>query len=337
MTDRPNVHATASYKDALGLLVGLGLAEPTDRPQITPLTGGVSSDIWVVQDASRRYVLKHARAQLKVDAEWHAPVDRGASEVAWLRFAGRAVPGACPQVLGYDADTHAIALEYIDPAAHLNWKGELLAGRVDVSFAGAVGATLGRIHAASTTTSGLPGAFANQELFESLRIEPYLLSTADAVPEARDAMLTVVAGLRATQVGLVHGDVSPKNILTGPQPIILDAECATWGDPAFDAAFCLNHLVLKSIHLQSATPTLRKGADAFTAAYLAQVTWEPVSDLAARIDRILPALMLARVAGKSPAEYLTIVDRANVHQLAVRALATGESVRDLIAKEGQEA
>jgi len=336
VTDRPNMHATVSYEEALGLLVRLGLAEPADRPLITPLTGGVSSDIWVVEDASRRYVLKHARAQLKVDAEWHAPVDRGASEVAWLRFAGGAAPGACPEVLGYDEGTHAIALEYIDPVAHLNWKGELLASRVDVAFAGSVGATLGRIHAASTTTSGLSGAFANQELFESLRIDPYLLSTAHAVPEARDALLAVIAGLRTTQVGLVHGDVSPKNILTGPEPIILDAECATWGDPAFDAAFCLNHLVLKSIHLRSARPALQQAADAFTAAYLAQVTWEPVFDVAARIDHILPALMLARVAGKSPAEYLTVAERANVRRLAVLALTTGASVSDLIAEKGEE-
>jgi len=44
----------------------------------------------------------------------------------------------------------------------------------------------------------------------------------------------------------VHGDVSPKNILVGPKgPVLLDAECAWFGEPAFDLAFCLNHLLLK--------------------------------------------------------------------------------------------
>lgn len=330
----PDPDSTPSHAEALSLLVRLGLAGAGDTPEITPLTGGVSSDIWVVRDASRRYVLKHAREQLKVDAAWHAPVDRGASEVAWLRFAGDAVPGACPRVLGYDPDTHAIALEYLDPATHFNWKSELLAGRVDVGFARAVGGTLGRIHAASTTSAGVREAFANQELFESLRIQPYLVSAADAVPEVRDAVLAVVDGLRATQVGLVHGDVSPKNILTGPAPVILDAECATWGDPAFDAAFCLNHLVLKSIHLRTAAPALREAARAFTAAYLAQVNWEPALDLAGRTNRILPALMLARVAGKSPAEYLTTDERGTVRDLAVTALATGAPVRGFDVVQG---
>ena len=47
---------------------------------------------------------------------------------------------------------------------------------------------------------------------------------------------------------LVHGDVSPKNILIGPNgPVFLDAECAWFGDPAFDLAFCLNHLLLKCL------------------------------------------------------------------------------------------
>jgi len=96
-------------------------------------------------------------------------------------------------------------------------------------------------------------------------------------------------------------------------------------------------LVLKSIHLRSAGPTLRKGADAFIAAYLAQVTWEPVLDVAARIDHIHPALMLARVAGKSPAEYLTAADRIAVHQLAVLALTTGAPVGELIAEKGHVA
>ncbi len=336
MSDGSIVSGTPPYGEALRLLVGLGLARPDDRPRITPLTGGVSSDIWVVRDATRRFVLKHAREDLKVDAEWRVPVDRGASEVAWLRFAGGAVPGACPEVLGYDEGTHAIALEYLDPAIRLNWKDELLAGRVDVAFAGRVGRTLGRIQAASTATPGLAGVFANQELFESLRIEPYLVSAAAAVPEARGALLDVVAGLRATQRALVHGDVSPKNILTGPEPIILDAECATWGDPAFDAAFCLNHLLLKSIHLPSAGPVLRGAADAFATAYLAEVTWEPTPEIAARIDALLPALLLARLAGKSPVEYLTDGERVRARRLAVSALTTGASVTDLIAERDHD-
>jgi aminoglycoside phosphotransferase (APT) family kinase protein len=104
----------------------------------------------------------------------------------------------------------------------------------------------------------------------------------------------------------VHGDVSPKNILIGPGgPIFLDAECAWYGDPAFDLAFCLNHLLLKCLWTPSATPGFLHGFDVLTKAYLAGVSWEPCGTLEARAARLLPGLLLARVDGKSPVEYLT--------------------------------
>ena len=46
----------------------------------------------------------------------------------------------------------------------------------------------------------------------------------------------------------MHGDVSPKNILVGWKgPVFLDAETTCYGDPAFDLAFCLTHLLLKCV------------------------------------------------------------------------------------------
>ncbi|HEU5223364.1 MAG TPA: aminoglycoside phosphotransferase family protein [Candidatus Lumbricidophila sp.] len=320
----------ASDAEALGLLEHLGLIAAGDRPKLTALIGGVSSDIWVVDDGSRTYVLKHAREQLKVAADWHAPVDRGEAEAAWLAFVAEHVPGAAPTVLAYDEETFAIALEFLDPAKFANWKTLLLSGTVDVAFAGAVGRSVGRIHAASAATPGLAEQFANQELFEALRIEPYLQRTAAAVAEASDAVNDVIAGLRATQVALVHGDMSPKNILVGDRPVILDAECATWGDPAFDAAFCLNHLVMKAIHLPDHRVALLDAAAAFMAAYLAEVNWEAPDAIEARIDRVLPALLLARVAGASPAEYLTADDQAVAKRVAIESLNSGRRVIEIL-------
>ena len=44
---------------------------------------------------------------------------------------------------------------------------------------------------------------------------------------------------------------------------------------------------------------------AMTAAYLPRVAWEPPAALEARAAHLLPALLLARVDGKSPVEYIT--------------------------------
>jgi Ser/Thr protein kinase RdoA (MazF antagonist) len=105
---------------------------------------------------------------------------------------------------------------------------------------------------------------------------------------------------------LVHGDVSPKNILLGSQgPVLLDAECATWSDPAFDLAFCLNHLLLKCLWTPSATTGFLHGFEVLAHSYLQAVDWEPPKNLEARAARLLPGLLLARVDGKSPVEYIT--------------------------------
>lgn len=319
--------------ELLELLERMALVQPGETVQADALTGGVSSDIWLVRRGADTFVVKRAREKLNVAAEWHAPIDRGAAEEAWLRFVAAAVPGCVPRVLAVDEESFAIALEYLDAAEYRNWKSELLAGRVDVGVAATLGTTLGRIHAVSSGTPGLPAQFANQELFESLRIEPYLLRTADAVPEAQAALDAVVAGLREPGRALVHGDLSPKNILVGAVPVILDAECATWGDPAFDAAFCLTHLVLKQVHLPDHAAELRRAAEAFERAYLDEVVWEDAAETQARIARILPALALARVAGASPAEYLDDGERERIRASAVLALNTGRALVDVLDEQ----
>jgi aminoglycoside phosphotransferase (APT) family kinase protein len=121
----------------------------------------------------------------------------------------------------------------------------------------------------------------------------------------------------------VHGDVSPKNILIGPEgPVFLDAECAWYGDPAFDLAFCLNHLLLKCLWNPGAKDALRACFDALAEAYLAGVTFEPRLALEGRAASLLPALLLARVDGKSPVEYLTDdAQKDTVRRVARRLLA----------------
>lgn len=316
--------------DAARLLERMGLVAASDVVSAEPLSGGVSSDIWLVRTADAALVLKRPRQRLKVESDWRAPLDRGASEAAWLEYVSSALPGSCPRVLGYDEESFAIALEYLDPEHHRNWKSELLAGRVDPGFAAAVGRDLGRIHSASTRMPGLAARFDHADLFESLRIEPYLVRTAAVVPEARERLGALIASLRATRIALVHGDASPKNILVGERPRFLDAECATWSDPAFDAAFCLTHLILKRLHLPQRAAELQEAARAFQTAYASEIDWEEPTDATARIARIVPALMLARVAGASPAEYLDSATREAVRRIAVDALIANRPVESLL-------
>lgn len=298
-------------------LIASGLARPGEVAQWTPLAGGVSSEIWRVEVGARSLCIKRALAKLRVEADWRAPVGRNATEWAWFETIGAICPDAVPKLLAHDPAHGLFAMEFLPPERYPLWKDRLLAGDVDVAFAADVGSALGRIHAATAGDAGIAARFRTDEAFHALRIEPYLLATAAKHAELRDAIHAIAERTASLHLALVHGDVSPKNILIGPcGPVFLDAETAWYGDPAFDLAFCLNHLMLKALVRPEVAAELEASFAALLAAYVACVNWEPRVDLQARAASLLPALMLARVDGKSPVEYLDAAGRQRVRNFA---------------------
>jgi aminoglycoside phosphotransferase (APT) family kinase protein len=314
----------AAEAQATHALTRLGLVHDDETPRFTRLAGGVSSDIWRVDLVSGPVCVKRALPKLRVEQDWFAPVERNAYEAAWMRFAAAVVPEAVPELLGQDDAAGVLVMTYLDPARHRLWKADLQQGHADPDVARAVGNRLVRIHAASANDPDVATAFATDHIFHDIRLEPYLVASARAHPDRADALQALVETTARTKRALVHGDISPKNILVGPQgPVFLDAECAWYGDPAFDLAFCLNHLLLKCLCRPSATREFLECFDVLATAYLAGVAWEPQSALEGRAARLLPGLFLARVDGKSPVEYVTeAVDKERVRRMARALLAS---------------
>ena len=237
---------------------------------------------------------------------------------ATARRAAAVAPEAVPQLLGQDDGAGVLVMAYLDPADHRLWKADLRDGHADPDVARAVGNRLVRIHAATANDLKIAAAFATDRIFYDIRLEPYLVATARAHPDCADALHALVGITARTRRALVHGDVSPKNILIGPPgPIFLDAECAWYGDPAFDGAFCLNHLVLKSIHLPTIGDTLIDQATTFASAWLGHFPAGLRAEVEARTAALHPCLMLARVDGKSPVEYLSDESRQAVCARAI--------------------
>lgn len=296
-----------------------GLVPAGAAPRFSPLAGGVSSDIWLVEAAGRSFCVKRALERLKVAADWRAPVERSVYEAAWLRGVGRFAPEAVPALLADDPDAGMLAMDYLPPARYRNWKADLLAGRSDPEVARQVGGLLARVHAAFARDPGAPAGFPRDDIFYSIRLEPYLVATGRSHPALAGRMAKLVERTAATKLSVVHGDVSPKNILVGPAgPVFLDAECAWFGDPAFDTAFCLNHLLLKCLASRNAAGAHMAGFEALASAYLAGADWEDAGGLEERIATLLPALLLARVDGKSPVEYLAEgPERDSVRRVAI--------------------
>lgn len=327
MTDDNETHDSEPLYDAPGdtmdetLIAALHRLDLLDRdpaPRFTRLTGGVSSDIWRVDSAGRRFCVKRALPKLRVAQDWHVPVTRNSMEVAWIETAGSVVPEAVPPLLAHDPEQGLFAMAYLEPARYPVWKQRLRDGAVYPGEAVQVAERLVAIHRASADDPALARRFASDSIFRSIRLEPYFAASARVHPDLAEFLHGILETTASTRRCLVHGDVSPKNILMGPAgPVFLDAECAWYGDPAFDLAFCLNHLLLKCLWRPAHRDAYLACFRALTDTYLAGVDWEAPAVLETRAATLLPGLLLARVDGKSPVEYLTEAsDKNRVRRVA---------------------
>jgi aminoglycoside phosphotransferase (APT) family kinase protein len=313
----------SAHPDIIDALKARGFLPADAEPRLEPLSGGVSSDVFRLETVNGPVCVKRALAKLRVDADWRAPVERSHVEAEWLRAARPLVGAAVPEVLLELEAANLFVMSFYAPETHRIWKAELAAGRTDPVFASRVGALIAKVHAGCAGSQALAGRFATTALFEDLRLAPFLRHAAVVHPELAPRLVALADRTAATRITLVHGDVSPKNILHGPEgPVLLDAECAWYGDPAFDLAFCSAHLLLKTVWRPAFAADFLRDAAALRDAYLAGVDWEPAAEVDARAAQLTAAILLARVDGKSPADYLqTLEDRGFVRETAKRLIA----------------
>ena len=125
------------------------------------------------------------------------------------------------------------------------------------------------------------------------------------------------------------GDYSPKNLIVYPDRVLaLDFEVAHWGDPAFDAAFMLTHLLAKAVHLPDHGEELVAAARAFWAAYRAEAgaAGGRPDDTATECG----VLLLCRVDAKSKLEYLDDEQRELIRRLARGLICGGRQDPELL-------
>ena len=329
--------------NAAAYLAGRGVITPgvAAAAAAASLGGGVSNIVISVAGAGvpgGALVVKQSLAQLRVAQEWRADRSRIHREWASIRYLeGILPPGSVPQIVDRDDDNFCYVMTAA-PADGINWKEALLAGDIDVAVAGQVGRLLGEMHRATAIRDGnipeglLP--FADQRSFVQLRIDPYHRATAAAHPDLADAINAAADRMLGQPLALVHGDYSPKNVIVAgagdaAAVMLLDFEVAHLGHPVFDAAFMLNHLTLKALRRPELAADYNRAAVAFRSEYAAAAAMPPAPAHRMEPDTVrqMGALLLARVDGKSPVEYITADgDKARVRRLA-RAILSGELTR----------
>jgi 5-methylthioribose kinase len=304
-------------RTALAVLVDLGVAPANVPVEVRPLSGGISNVVLAAAWPGGRVVLKQSLPKLRVTADW--PFDRARiiNERRALERLGSLLPsGSVPEVLAH-ADEQFLFVMSHAPAGSRNWKQELLAGRVDRETARRAGELLAAVHA------DLGEEFDDPTPLLQGRVDPYHRTAAAANADVAELVHAEIERLLATREVLVLGDWSPKNLLVYPDRVLaLDFEVVHRGDPAFDVAFLLTHLVMKSVHLPEHAADLRRAADAFLAGYGTSL---PEAHLVAELG----CLLLARVDGKSPAEYLTKPERETVRSMAKDILRARRSLGEV--------
>jgi hypothetical protein len=222
-----------------------------------------------------------------------------------------------------DHAAHLLIMQAV-PQPHQNWKQLLLAGRVESPHVVQFGTLLGTMHEqAYRQRPAIAAAFADTAYFAALRLEPYYSYTAAQVPAAAAFYTQLLAATSQRQLTLVHGDYSPKNILVHRgQLILLDHEVIHYGDPAFDLGFSLAHLLSKAHHSPALWARFAAAALLYWESYwaaLCEVPW--LGDLEAQAVRHTLGCLLARVAGRSPLEYLDAAARARQGRVVVALMA----------------
>lgn len=284
-----------------------------ERPLIHRLEGGVSNRVVSVRLANGQgFVLKQALEKLRVQVDWFctpARIDREA--LALIHLAEIVPPGSVPKLLFHDPNEHLLAMEEV-PQPHENWKQMLLSGRLKLDHVRQFAKLLAYIHRRSADhAQDFAEVFGDRSFFETLRLEPYYRYTACQVTESAGFMNAVIADTLDTRLSLVHGDFSPKNVLIHQNRLVLlDYEVVHFGDPGFDIGFSLAHFLGKANHVQSKRREFTEAALLYWRTYAESIhesAW--IKNLEPRAVRHSLACSLARVAGRSPLEYLTREER----------------------------
>ncbi len=274
-----------------------------DEPiEVTSLSGGVSSDIQLVRFGNQSIVFKQALEQLKVKDEWLANRERNHFEQAFFHYMDQVDPNCVPKILLSNSAEGYFAMEYLE--GYEMWKSELLKGHFIESRARQAAILLAGIHNTGYKSKHWEKTFDSSPNFFELRIDPYLLSTAEKHPTLASVFEEEARRLESHMETVVHGDYSPKNIMINSDRfILLDHEVAHFGDPAFDIAFMSTHLFLKLLMNPSSSANWSPFVSSFWETYYASRVGNDLSNLKKRSIHLLQLLMLARVDGKSPVEY----------------------------------
>jgi 5-methylthioribose kinase len=320
-------------------LRALGLVRSGEAVRIEPAGDGNINWVRRARAGDRSWVVKQARASLERFPEYRAPTERIVCEARWLETVRPLdAEGVCPRVERFDEAARVLVLEDLGDAPRLDVvlaeesRGPLPSGAEGLAAAARLARFLGAVHAATADDPALAARFTNagmQRLHgdhvfvlpfqpNDFPLPPTLRARAEALwREGRVAALAAAAYRRFLEPrgALVHGDVQAGNVLLAPRgAVLLDAEIAHVGDPAFDLGTLLAHLWLPAVAARQparAEPAVEAAWESYREAAGAPEALYNDARRYAAIEMLRRTLGAARVAVvAAPEAALAVVDFA---------------------------
>src|SRR5437870_2201441 len=205
--------------DVIASLRNQGLLS-SQTVRVKPLGGGISSEIYLLDDGVRKLVVKQALPKLRVQDDWMADTSRSQVEQRFIHYASVLIPQNILPVVWAEPANCLFAMEFL-AQDFVTWKQQLLSGKFETKIAGAVASLLATIHRSSWNDPVAQKQFETNENFYALRVHPYLITTGERNAPLQEHFETEAKRLLSTRLALVHGDFSPKNIMVRDERVVL--------------------------------------------------------------------------------------------------------------------
>jgi len=304
-------------------LINKGIISATDKTEVEVLTGGVSNVVLAITTSNKKLVLKQALAELKVAEKWEADQRRAIVEANAIALFHKLSPDQVPNLVFLDPDRFILILDRV-PVGSTVWKTDLLDGVINPDVAGVLGKTLAQWHNFGETNKAARLQFMEDSLFEQLRVDPFYRFVAAKNEFLKPIIKKLISELEGDKTTIVHGDFSPKNIMVGmdEQVYILDFEVTHVGNPVFDLAFLLAHLLCKLF--RTSEPLDEKMFNASAQRFF--TSYQEIRSISESLSLHTALIALARVEGKSPVNYLDKVQQDSLVKYTKGILGAGKAI-----------
>ncbi len=293
-------------EDIISYLKDHGIINESEAYLINYCSGGVSCPVALIESGDRTLLIKQGRARLAVKEEWLADPSRTNLEGKGAAYYHKYLPEIQPDVVINDEENHIFVREAIPAGCHM-WKADLMEGILDFKVAERTMETLATVHNCSAKDPEVPRVFNNYNNIYELRVSPYIQFVAKKYPQLTKVSDEVSDMIMNTHQVLVHGDYSPKNIIVTPerQVCVVDSEPVHCGNAICDISNFTTHIVLKSAYLRKYSAAFLNMLVDMTDTYFSRIDFDDPKTVEANCMKALGMTVLARIDGKSPAEYIT--------------------------------